>query len=250
MAAHRFSTPSLDRISVVLHRPLYSGNIGSVARAMKNMGLSSLVLVAPETKIDREAYLMACGARDILEHCLTYDSLAEAIGQAGLVIGTTARRGKQRHPIFSPREVAPRIASTAAANHVSLLFGPEDRGLDNASLDLCHLLVTIPTSRNFSSLNISQAVLLLCHEIFLAAAELNETPMYRLAGSKEVEQMYEDLGQTLTEIGFIHDSNPRHVMTAIRRLLGRAGLVSREVKIIRGICRQARWYSDQIRNLD
>ena len=233
---------------MVLHRPLYSGNIGSVARAMKNMGLSSLVLVAPETKIDRESYWMARGARDILKHCQTYDSLPEAIGQAGLVIGTTARRGKQRHPIYSPREVAPRIVSTAANNRVALLFGTEDSGLDNTSLDLCHLLVTIPTSRTFSSLNLSQAVLLLSHEIFLAAEALNETPMYRLAGSKEVEQMYEDLGQTLTEIGFIHDSNPRHVMTAIRRLLGRAGLVSREVRIIRGICRQARWFSRQIRN--
>ena len=247
---HRFPPAYLHRISVVLHRPQSAGNIGSVARAMKNMGLSELILVAPETDLDKEAYWMACSARDLLERRTTVETIPEAIEKAALVIGTTARRGKQRFPFYSPREVAQRILSTARQKRVALLFGPEDSGLDNDALDLCHLLVTIPTSPEFSSLNLSQAVLLLAHEIFLAAEAEHASPKHRLSDTQEIERMYKDLEQTLTEIGFIHDSNPRHIMTAIRRLLGRSGLFKREVRIIRGICRQARWYNRQVRRPD
>jgi tRNA/rRNA methyltransferase len=124
-----------------------------------------------------------------------------------------------------------------------LLFGPEDSGLSNEDLRLCHRLVTIPTDPAYTSLNVAQAVLLCCYEVFLAAQEEASTPLRPLAIAERQELMYEKLKGALLKVGFLHGDNPDHIMFALRRILGRAGLEDRDVRILLGMARQIEWYA-------
>ena len=241
------SAELLDRLSVVLVRPKHPGNIGAVARAMKNMGLSRLEVVGSAKLAALEARKMASGATDLLDSATVYPSLKEALAEKGLVAGTTARFGKNRSPVYSTREAAPLILEQAAPRGAALVFGPEDRGLENWELDLCNVILTIPTSREFSSLNLGQAVLIVCYEIRQVFEEMEGIRIDRqgrgLASSTTMEGMYDHLQSVLEEIGFLHPSNPRRIMTTLRRIFGRAGLTERDARIVRGICRQIRWFA-------
>ena len=233
-------------ISIVLYKPKYAGNVGSVARAAKNMGISKIVVVGT-ADLDREAMEQRSThlAADVLDQINYVDSIEEALGGFNYIVGTTARLGKARGPFVSPRAAAQNIADLSQKNKVALLFGPEDTGLANDQLRLCHSVVTIPTSREFTSLNLSQAVMILCYEIFIAssaaATAAEVTP--KLALSSEMEGMYGQIKDLLAKIGFLNPENPEYWMLDLRRFFSRAGLLSREVKIIRGICRQMEWYA-------
>jgi len=137
--------------------------------------------------------------------------------------------------------MARQVAGLGRNNRVALVFGPEDRGLSNDELRLCHSVVNIPTSDDFRSLNLSHAVMILCYELFVATAPPRAAFQPRLASSGELEGMYGHLKDVLTRIGFINKQNPEYWMLHVRRLLSRVQLHSREVKIIRGICRQIDW---------
>jgi tRNA/rRNA methyltransferase len=233
-------------ISIVLYKPKYAGNIGSVARAAKNMGISNIVVVGKEA-FDREAMQQRSThlASDVLDQIQYSESIAEALGSFHYIVGTTARLGKARGPFIAPRAVARDIADISQKNKVALLFGPEDTGLANEELHLCHAVVTIPTSREFTSLNLSHAVMILCYEIFTASSEPTTgaaaTP--KLALSSELEGMYGQIKTLLADIEFLNPENPDYWMMHLRRFFSRASLLSREVKIIRGICRQLEWYA-------
>jgi tRNA/rRNA methyltransferase len=164
----------LKNIAIVLVRPQYAGNIGSVCRAMKNMGLTRLVMVSPEQDpLSAEARMMATSAKDILQKAKIFSSLEDALQGFRWIAGTSARKGINRGPFVSPREVCPEIIQHARSIPVAILFGPEDRGLTNRELDPCHALISIPTHPGLSSLNLAQAVILLCYELYLASlAEL------------------------------------------------------------------------------
>jgi tRNA/rRNA methyltransferase len=159
-------------------------------------------------------------------------------------VGTTARLGKARGPFIAPRAAAQDIAGISQKNKVALLFGPEDTGLANDQLRLCHSVVTIPTSREFTSLNLSHAVMILCYEIFISAspATTSAAATPKLARSSELEGMYGQIKTLLADIGFLNPENPDYWMMHLRRFFTRAGILSREVKIVRGICRQLTWY--------
>ena len=159
---------SHDLISIVLVNPKRPSNIGSVARAMNCMGFYDLVLVQPRCQIDRYAFMLATGSADILEKARVFDSLSEALSGYGLVLGTTRRLGKRRHNFITARESADMIVSRYSNSRVAILFGPEDYGLSRAHLAMCQYLVSIPTDDGFGSLNLSQAVMILCYELFLA----------------------------------------------------------------------------------
>lgn len=233
-------------ISVVLYKPKYAGNIGSVARAAKNMGISQLVVVGAkdynrEEMEQRSTHLAA----DVLDQTRYYDSIEEALGGFNYIVGTTARLGKARGPFVSPCLAAQKIADVSQKNNVALLFGPEDVGLANEQLRLCHSVVTIPTSREFTSLNLSHAVMILCYEVFIAtvaATTIAETTP-KLALSSELEGMYGQIKELLAQIGFLNPENPEYWMLDLRRFFSRAGLLSREVKIVRGICRRMEWHA-------
>jgi tRNA/rRNA methyltransferase len=233
-----------ENIKIVLVRPQGLINIGSVARAMKNMGLRELALVDPVgSPGDQEVRIMAVRAHDVLEYAQIFSHLRDAVADCTWVIGTTRRRGKGREGTINPRQMAEEIIEISQQNKVAVIFGPEDKGLTNRDLDLCQRLVTIPASEEFGSLNLAQAVMIICYEIYMAT-HLKEIPQlaYRLATSKELEGMYGHIEEVLLRVGFLDENNPKRMMAVLRRIFGRAKLNSREMKVIRGICRQINWY--------
>ena len=189
-------------LAIVLVEPREAGNIGAAARAMSNMGLSSLVLVNPVPHLVPEAYRMAMAGKAILEGALVSDSLAGALEGCGFVAGTTRRKGKARYGRVSPREAAGELARRSRGNRCAVVFGREDKGLSNVELELCHLLVTIPASASSESLNLSQAVLLMAYEVFLAGGEQVARPPRTLAPLSSLEGMYEHAERVLLEIGY------------------------------------------------
>jgi tRNA/rRNA methyltransferase len=237
----------LDDVRIVLVRPQGMMNIGSVARAMKNVGIKELALVNPAAPPSHpDARVMAVRAHDILEHVLVFSRLTDAIADCPWVIGTTRRRGKGREGIIDPRQMASEVADIAQQNKVAVVFGPEDRGLTNRDLDLCQRLVTIPSHEEYGSLNLAQAVMVICYEIYLATHQQEAASRTRrMATSEELESMYHHMEEALLRIGFLDQNNPKRIMAVLRRMFSRARLNPREVKILRGICRQADWYTDQ-----
>jgi len=234
---------NLDHIAVVLVQPQIPENIGAVARAMSNMGLSRLVLVEPGNCDLCRVLKTATGSSiDLVEHMAIFDDLKEALAPYHHIAGTTARTGALRPTLSRPRSLAHDLVSLTRNNLAAILFGPEDRGLSNEQLRCCQTIVTIPTA-SFSSLNLAQAVMIVCYEIFLAARQGPLEVEPRLANSFELEGMYEHLKEVLMKIGFLDPQNPEHWLLNIRRFLSRLPLRAREVRIIRGVCRQVDWYT-------
>jgi tRNA/rRNA methyltransferase len=254
----------LDHITIVLHQPRFAENIGSTARAAMNLGLRQLIVVNPEdTDRERMAKLATHAAAGLLDEMQIRPTLAEALAPFHYIIGTTARLGGERKQIITPRQAAQKIRSLGPQPRVALLFGPENRGLSNEELRFCQEVVNIPTVQA-SSLNLAQAVLILVYEIFLAhqipgeepsAAELpgrlaeeqalkarrsGEAPP--LATSFELEGMYRHLSEVLQMMDFLDKQNPEHWMMSIRRFFSRIQLYSPEVRMIRGVCRQLKWF--------
>lgn len=236
----------MDNITIVLNKPKYAGNIGSVARCMKNTGISNLSVVG-EREYDREemSRMATHCSVDIVDKIKYYDTLQEAVADSTYIIGTTARRGSKsaRQPLMLPREMAEGLVELSKYNNVSLIFGPEDRGLTNDELKFCHSLVTIPTSEQLKSLNLSHAVMICCYEIFTAFQESIQRFTPKLASSRELEAMYDHLKEMFITIEFINHENPDYWMMNVRRLFSRFNLYSKEVKIIRGICRHMERYA-------
>ncbi|MGQ9694653.1 MAG: RNA methyltransferase [Thermodesulfobacteriota bacterium] len=241
----------LNNIAIVLVRPQYAGNIGSVCRAMKNMGLSRLILVSPaQDYLSPEARMMALTAKDILEKAEIYPSLDKALAGFRWVAGTSARAGRNRGPFITPREICPEILNHARSISVAILFGPEDRGLTNEELAPCQALVSIPTHTKLRSLNLAQAVMIFGYELFLASLAQQAEKKYPphittspLAEFQKLEKMYAHLEELLLKIGFLDPQNPKRIMHTLRRIFGRAKLTDRDVAILRGIFRQLEWYA-------
>jgi len=245
---------ALERIRVVLVRPRYGGNVGSAARAMKNMGLSDLVLVAPRARVGAVGGRMAAHAKDVLAARRSAPDLARAVDDCTLVVGTTCREGGYRGALRPLAEVAREVARIARKARVALVFGPEDHGLDNADLSLCQRLARIPTSAAYPSLNLAQAVLLCTYEVRLAMLVGGRRTVGRLAGgrhsggsegelasSREREALIAHLAEALGRIGFLSTQNPEHILHDVRSLFARAALTSRDVRVWRGIARQVLW---------
>jgi tRNA/rRNA methyltransferase len=235
-------------ITIILNRPKYAGNIGSVARCMKNMGIETLYVVCRERPDEEEMYKMATHvAKDIIAGIRYFDELGDAVAGCTYIVATSARLGSRsaRQHIVEPREMALELVDLSRNNDVALIFGPEDRGLTNEELKYCQLLVNIPTTGELKSLNLSHAVMVCCYELFLARrGELARfTP--RLACSEELESMYDHLKEMFTTIGFINHENPEYWMMHVRRIFSRIRLYSKEVRMIRGICRHVLRYARQ-----
>lgn len=240
---------SLDNIRIVLVGTIYGGNVGSVCRAMGNMGFCDLALVAPHDLMMEEARKMACHATEILDNRSEFATLAEAVADCGVVFGTTARKGLYRQHVRTPREWAPRAVEAAGTGKVALVFGPEDNGLGNEEIGQCTHLIRIPTAE-YSSLNVSQAVLICLYEIFTAAGSYvapdEKTPE---ATADMKERMFEMWRESLLDIGFMLDDKADHMMLGIRRIFSRGRLTRDDVKILMGVARQMGWVSGRIREL-
>jgi len=242
----------LSNLSVVLFRPKYPENIGSVARAMLNMGVKDLVLVDPaDFDLAKAEPLATFHARHILEGARVLPTLREALAGTALCIGTTARTGGWRKGLLTPAraaqdDVLPRLAE---GGRVALVFGPEDRGLTNAETSLCDRLVMIPAHPDCTSLNLSQAVLILLYECFqgsLAAPfEPKGPPGERDASFEEREALFTSLQGALSDIGYLKDQNQDYWMLPVRRFFGRFRLRRNEFNLLMGVCRQVRWVASQ-----
>lgn len=225
-------------IRIVLVGTTHPGNIGATARAMKNMGLSDLALVAPRYFPHDEATARASGATDVLDAARVFASLAEAVKDCVYVAGASARSRTINWPSMGPRDCAERMMLESREGKVAAVFGPEKTGLHNDDLDLCHTLLTIPTNPGFSSLNVAMAVQVLAYELRVAST-LDSGPGFEReappASGEEMEHFYRHLETVLTDIRFFDPENPRHLMRRIRRLFIRARPDKNEVNILRGI---------------
>lgn len=228
----------LENVYVVLSEPKGPMNIGATARAMNNMGLRDLALVNPCNYASEEARKMASGCNDTLLGARIFKSTKEAVAEAGYVAGFTCRLGKYRQNVLSPDTLSQELVAISQDNRVALLFGTERTGLTNDEIALCNTLVNIPASFLNRSLNLAQAVLLSCYELFKLSGGAHfdrEAEKRTLATSLETERMYEHIEDVLGRIGYINPQNPGHIMMVIRSIFSRAHMDSRDVKIIRGM---------------
>ncbi len=236
------ATINLKNVCIVLSRPRYPENIGAAARAMRNMGFEQLVVVDPQNcDLSRVLKMATHAASDVVEQMRVFENLRTALEPFNYVVGTTARLGGQRQSVGSAKRLAQKLAPISEKNRVALLFGPEDRGLTNEDIRLCHELVNIPTAE-FSSLNLAQAVMILCYELRRYNQPKAGTFMPRLANRHELDGMYAQLQDILVRISYIQPDNPEYFMNNIRHFGTRMKLRAKEVSILRGICRQIDWY--------
>jgi tRNA/rRNA methyltransferase len=232
--------PLLSQLTIVLVRPKYPGNIGATARIAWNMGIPNLIIVS-DNPPEREsmARMATHKAVHLIDTMKVYSTLAEAVAPYSLIVGTTARRGRQRLREKSPREMVETIIPQLPNNSVALLFGQEDSGLTNDDLKHCHLLSAIPTA-DFSSLNLAQAVAIHCYELYYGIIHLQKDilPAPRLASSFELESMYSYIEESLTHIEFLGEKSHVYWMNNIRQFFAQSKLSSKDSNIIRKICKK------------
>lgn len=225
-------------VRIVLVGTTHPGNIGAVARAMKNMGLDDLCLVQPRYFPHQEASARASGAEDVLDAATVVDSLEAALRDCVYAAGASARSRSIGWPSMLPRDCAVRLLEESRRGTCAAVFGPEKSGLTNEHLDLCHTLLTIPANPAFSSLNLAMAVQVVTYELRLAsmAAETVEFDSGAPpATGEELEHFHAHLQRVLTTSGFLDPENPRHLMRRLRRLIVRAYPDQNEINILRGM---------------
>lgn len=237
----------LDNLTIVLFRPKFSENVGAAARACANMGVSRLILADPPSFVIDKARPMATSKGGLLLDKLEIvPTLSEAVAGAEAVYGTTARLGGWRKGVISPEQAAASARETLqTGGQVAVVFGPEDAGLSNQETQLCGRLVNIPTADEATSLNLAQAVLVVCYEIFKAASGQagqagGPTPS-RAATHAERESLFAALRETLLAIDFLKADNPDYWMLPVRRFIDRVGLKRQEFNLLMGVCRQIKW---------
>lgn len=227
-----------DKTRIVLVGTTHPGNIGAAARAMKTMSQEQLYLVEPKTFPSAEASARAAGADDILANAKVFSNLKDAISDCDLVIGTSARTRSIPWPMVSPRECAKTIADKQYSS-VAVVFGRENSGLSNEEMELCNLVLQIPTDKEYSSLNLASAVQIICYEIYalIGVDENKQTDETNaaLVTQGKMEMFYQHLEECLINIGFHDAENPRLLMHRMRRLFNRTQLEENECNILRGI---------------
>ena len=256
-----------DRLRIVLVGTQHPGNIGSAARAMKTMGFSRLVLVAPERFPHPEADALAAGADDVLAAAVRVDTLADAVADCRLVLGCTARSRRIALEELHPRQAAARgLATARTGGDVALVFGRERTGLENDELQLCHAAIHIPANPDYSSLNLAAAVQVLAYELRVGwlpdaappatqageatgpaatdAAADDDPRREPPATHAELEGFFTQLADTLDAIDFHKGRTPSAAMRKFRRLFLRAGLDARDVRLLRGMLADARRMAD------
>jgi len=239
----------LSNIRVVLVRPASEGNVGATARAMLNMGLSELVLVAPRLEKADPVRWMAHGAEAVVAKARTVASVPDAVADCTLVLATTGRRRRWRSwPILEPQAAAEEIVRSAAGARVAILFGPEDKGLSNEDMACCTHLARIPTDRAQPSLNLAQAVLLMAWEVrrrHLSQQRGLPARQRVPATADQVDGALQQLSAALERVGFFRGRNRLQVHTTARQILTRTALTREEIGFLRGALRKLSWGLDQ-----
>jgi TrmH family RNA methyltransferase len=243
-------TRLLDQVVVVLDHPQNVVNIAGVIRAMKNMGLKRLRLVRPAEFDPWRIEGIAHRSGDLIEGTEVFDTLEEALADCVRVVGSSARARTANRNYVRPRQAAANLLESAQDGPVALLFGREDRGLDNAALDLCHSIAVIPTDPEYSSLNLAQAVMVLAYEVFLGSGE-GDAPLPRgrratgPATREDLELTYRALEDGLHRIEFFKARKPEAVLRTLRTVLARADLDARESRLFAAIGFEIGHYLDR-----
>ena len=238
---------ALDRLRIVMINTSDSGNIGAAARAMKTMGLSQLVLVQPKEFPTAKATARASGAADLLCNARVVESLDQAIGDCQLVFGTSARMRTIPWPLINPREAAERVVNEPEGADIAILFGREDSGLNNEELRRCHLHICIPGNEVYSVLNVAAAIQVISYEMRMAAlaqagaeeARANPDGLrdwdQPLVSSEDTERLLKHFEEVMLEIEFFDPSNPKQLLTRLRRFFMRTRIDRLELNLLRGI---------------
>ncbi len=232
----------MGNVAIVLVGPKYPENIGAAARIAANMGISQLIIVSDEPPDqDRMSKTATHHNRHLLDTMQMHADIGKALAPFSWVVGTSARQGRQRRLLTSPRRLVADLLPKLAENRVALLFGPEDCGLTNDQLQFCNAVACIPTA-DFASINLGQAVAILSYELYTGVLQFQSDSAgksgVKLAQSSELEGMYAQIELTLHKMNFLKEMDYGYWMHNIRNFLGRVGLRSREVKFVRGFCRQ------------
>lgn len=234
----------LENLRVVLVSPLQSGNVGSVCRAMANMGVRDLWVVNPRIADDewKDGEKMACHAGDILSARHTVPTLQDAIKDCTAVIGTTARDGLYRQHHRTPREAAPDILELCTHGPVALVMGREDNGLENDEIAQCTMLLRIPSSPIYTSINLAQATMICLYEFFSASASFEVTPEKSPPASAEQRKRLFDIwNEAMLKIGFVKEDKAPHMMQGFGRIFSRGVKTTDDANIMMGVARQAEW---------
>ena len=237
-------TFNLSSLEIILVEPQIPGNVGAVARVLKNFGVNSLCLIRPCPFLTREAISRASKAEDILYRAKLFSSLEDALSNCQYVVTTTARR-RYKISLLTPREIAPFLSAMSQENRIALVFGPERSGLKNEELALGHISITIPTDASYPSLNLAQAVGIVLYELFLQTKCGISQKFPRLATGAQLSAMYKHLMEVLDKIGFVQKGQEEHTELVIRRLFSKIPLEEKDIQVIRGICRQIDWYTSK-----
>ena len=231
---------ALEEIRIVLDHTSHPGNIGAAARAMKVMGLDRLHLVEPADFPNAQATAMASSADDLLDRAQVHSTLVQALEGCTLVLGTSARRRTVTQELLEPREAAARVLEESGP--VAVVFGCEKSGLDNAALDRCHALVSIPTGVDYMSLNLAQAVQVLCYELHMTARVGGEAhsvearvPATAPATAERMEVFFDRLERTLAAIRFSTPGQTETLHRRMRRLFQRARPDDDELNMLNGM---------------
>ena len=231
------------RVRIVLVETTHPGNIGAAARAMKNMGICRLVLVAPTNFPHDKATWRSASASDVVDNAQVVETLDDAIAGCQLVIGTSARDRRIPWPMLDPKQCGEKVeAEQRQGAEVALVFGREAHGLKNEELQKCHFHVNIPTGKAYSSLNLAMAVQVLCYEVLQAqlarqipeGVETEQAWDMEFATTEATENFFVHLEETLVQVGFHDPDNPRQLMTRLRRMFNRIRPDQMEVNILRG----------------
>jgi tRNA/rRNA methyltransferase len=246
MNSSQTSTSLFSRLRFVLVETSHPGNIGAVARAMKTMGFSQLVLINPrfpDALQHEDAIAFASGALDILSTAKVVGSIEEALHGCNFAAALSARLREFSPPVTTPRALAAELASEQGLN-AAFVFGSERYGLPNEIIEKCNVLINIPANPDYSSLNLAQAVQVLAYETRMAEIGSVSAPVGSIgfqgaaANLSQIEGMYTHLEEALVGIDFLDPDNPKKLMPRLRRLFSRTQLETEEVNILRGIARQ------------
>lgn len=238
----------VNNIAIVLVETSSPGNLGSVARVMKNMGLDRLILVDCRAQLTDEAWQRACGADELLQRAARFSGLGAALDSFHLSIATSSRVVKWFQDPLLPRQLPARLGALSPGQTVAIVFGPERTGLTNDHLQHCQWQVRIPANPGFPSLNLAHAVAIVAYELSQVLLSPPPERKVQLAELNQIKAFSQDLERCLKEIQFLNEQNPREVMMTLRQVLARASLDGRDVRILRGILRQWKWYAQSIRS--
>ncbi len=231
----------LKQVRVVLCRPRYGGNIGATARAIKNMGLGELALVAPEKYHVAESRMFAASAKDVLEAARSFDTLEEAVKNQEIVLGASRRIKSGRIRIMTPREASSYVLGNLGGGRACLVFGPEDSGLTSEELALCHAVVSIPVDEEYASLNLAQSVMVMAYELRMGADDLPLVRSFGDASPDETYQMLEQMTSVLERSGFFIRNPRERVLLHMKEILNHGVKTSQDARIVRGIFRRIAW---------